>query len=169
MKKIIFFSGLNLIIAIPGFSLWAWLTQSSTQYRSTWTVDAATGEYSASFPSPTGIPSDPALTGYGEDQSKQLADRILSLHPSVDVIYSSPYYRCLQTIRPVMQRLPTASKTKKTVRVEYGLRYVRCLLRSRKRMFSQFHISEKSFFEQYGVHQSKWTPLVLTNHHYCTL
>ena len=115
-----------VIFALPGFSWWAWLTQGSTQYRSTWTVDAATGEYTANIPTPTGIPSDPALTGYGEDQSKQLADRILSLYPSVDVIYSSPYYRCLQTIRPVMQRLPMASKTNKTVKVEYGLRYVRC-------------------------------------------
>lgn len=72
-----------------------------------WVVDPNTGEYKSTTLSstPTGIPSDPALASYGEQQAAQLADKLLTLDPPVDVIYSSPFYRCLQTLKPAVERL----------------------------------------------------------------
>ncbi|OLN93985.1 Transcription factor tau 55 kDa subunit [Colletotrichum chlorophyti] len=69
-------------------------------FRSNWLVDPSTGNYTASIPSPTGIPSDPALTAHGVDQAKELGAHLLTVEPPIDAIYSSPYYRCLQTITP---------------------------------------------------------------------
>ncbi|KAL5604490.1 hypothetical protein BROUX41_002452 [Berkeleyomyces rouxiae] len=69
-------------------------------FRTTWSVNAATGEYSSAFPSPTGIPSDPALTSHGVEQSLELADRLGSIEPPIEAVFSSPWYRCLQTISP---------------------------------------------------------------------
>ncbi|GAO13250.1 hypothetical protein UVI_02025970 [Ustilaginoidea virens] len=71
-------------------------------FRSSWTVNPQTGTYSG-IPSPTGIPGDPALTSYGIDQSKQLARHLMTLDPKVDKVYSSPFYRCLQTMAPFME------------------------------------------------------------------
>ncbi|KAJ0372009.1 hypothetical protein COL26b_009385 [Colletotrichum chrysophilum] len=47
-----------------------------------------------------GIPSDPALTAHGVDQAKELGAHLLTVEPPIDAVYSSPYYRCLQTITP---------------------------------------------------------------------
>jgi transcription factor C subunit 7 len=80
------------------------------QFRSGWTVDPVTGVYSASIRSPTGIPADPALTSHGVDQSKELALHLMKLDPPVECVYSSPYYRCLQTITPFVD-LRTASSS----------------------------------------------------------
>ncbi|KAH8595805.1 histidine phosphatase superfamily [Bisporella sp. PMI_857] len=74
-------------------------------FRSNWAVDSKTGVYSTSIPSPTGIPSDPALTGHGVVQSHELAAHLISISPPVERIYSSPYYRCLQTISPTAAAL----------------------------------------------------------------
>ena len=71
------------------------------QFRSSFSVDPQTGKYSG-LPSPTGIIGDPALTSHGVDQSRQLAKHLLSLDPPIDAVYSSPYYRCLQTMQPYM-------------------------------------------------------------------
>jgi transcription factor C subunit 7 len=79
--------------------------------------------YTTNVRSPTGIPSDPALTGYGEKQAEELANHILTLQPPVDAIYSSPFYRCLQTIKPLVEKLSTQQAVQK-VRVETGLGYV---------------------------------------------
>lgn len=49
---------------------------------------------------PTGIPSDPALASYGVLQAEQLSTHLLALTPQPDKLYSSPYYRCLQTLKP---------------------------------------------------------------------
>jgi transcription factor C subunit 7 len=54
--------------------------------------------------SPTGIAADPELTSHGVDQSKQLAARLLEVDPPIERVYSSPYYRCLQTIEPFVSR-----------------------------------------------------------------
>ncbi|KAL0931814.1 phosphoglycerate mutase [Colletotrichum truncatum] len=69
-------------------------------FRSNWLVDPATGSYTASIPSPTGIPSDPALTAHGVDQAKELGAHLMTVDPPIEAVYSSPYYRCLQTITP---------------------------------------------------------------------
>ncbi|GAB0136688.1 hypothetical protein EsDP_00004981 [Epichloe bromicola] len=71
-------------------------------FRSSWSVDPKTGVYSG-VPSPTGIQGDPALTSYGIDQSKEMGRHLMTLDPKVDKVYSSPFYRCLQTMAPFME------------------------------------------------------------------
>lgn len=66
-------------------------------------MDPATGEYKAYLSSPTGIPADPALTSHGVDQSKDLAAHLNTLSPPIEQVYSSPYYRCLQTVEPFVK------------------------------------------------------------------
>ncbi|KAL2752527.1 hypothetical protein ACRALDRAFT_1065646 [Sodiomyces alcalophilus JCM 7366] len=73
-------------------------------FRSNWLVDHVTGNYSASVPSPTGIAADPALTAHGVDQANELAAHLMTLSPPIEAVYSSPYYRCLQTISPFVER-----------------------------------------------------------------
>ncbi|PHH90872.1 hypothetical protein CDD83_2377 [Cordyceps sp. RAO-2017] len=72
-------------------------------FRSNWLVDPATGTYSAYIPSPTGIPADPALTSHGLGQARELAGHLLTLDPPIEAVYSSPFYRCLQTLAPFIQ------------------------------------------------------------------
>ncbi|KJZ78942.1 hypothetical protein HIM_01715 [Hirsutella minnesotensis 3608] len=72
-------------------------------FRSNWLVDPATGTYSAYIPSPTGIPADPALTSHGVSQAKELGQHLMTLDPPIEAVYSSPFYRCLQTLGPYMQ------------------------------------------------------------------
>jgi len=57
--------------------------------------------------SPTGLPKDPPLAAYGEEQAKEVAEFILSLPKDKrpTAIFSSPYYRCLQTSQPMVQAL----------------------------------------------------------------
>ncbi|KAK1990007.1 phosphoglycerate mutase [Colletotrichum falcatum] len=68
--------------------------------ESNWLVDPSTGSYTASIPSPTGIPADPELTAHGVDQAKELGAHLMAVEPPIEAVYSSPYYRCLQTITP---------------------------------------------------------------------
>lgn len=60
----------------------------------------ASGNYSSYLRSPTGIATDPALTSHGVEQAHELAAHLMSLQPPVERVYSSPYYRCLQTVEP---------------------------------------------------------------------
>ncbi|KAK4227730.1 phosphoglycerate mutase [Podospora fimiseda] len=71
-------------------------------FRSNWVVDHQTGSYTSYLRTPTGIPADPALTAHGVDQAKQLGARLLAL--SIDRVYSSLYYRCLQTVEPYVRQ-----------------------------------------------------------------
>ncbi|KAK7422884.1 C6 zinc cluster transcription factor-like protein [Neonectria magnoliae] len=99
------------------------------QFRTTWSVDHSTGIYSASIPSPTGIPADPALTSHGVKQAREMGSYLATLDPPIDAVYSSPYYRCLQTIAPFveikrqqLEKEPGDSDaTTTTIRPEYGL------------------------------------------------
>lgn len=77
------------------------LAASILQFRSNWLVDAS-GNYSSYLRSPTGIATDPALTSHGVEQAHELATHLMSLDPPVDRVYSSPYYRCLQTVEPFL-------------------------------------------------------------------
>lgn len=77
------------------------LAASILQFRSNWLVDAS-GNYSSYLKSPTGIATDPALTSHGVEQAHELATHLMSLDPPVDRVYSSPYYRCLQTVEPFL-------------------------------------------------------------------
>ncbi|RFU35799.1 hypothetical protein B7463_g612, partial [Scytalidium lignicola] len=74
-------------------------------FRSNWMVDHQTGEYTSSIKSPTGIPSDPALAGKGTQQACELADHLVNLDPPIQRFYSSPFYRCIQTINPAVEKL----------------------------------------------------------------
>lgn len=69
-----------------------------------------TGVYAASIPSPTGIPADPALTSYGTLQARELASHLMTIDPPIDAVYSSPYYRCLQTIAPFVEERRKAAE-----------------------------------------------------------
>lgn len=96
------------------------------------TVDHRTGEYSSLYPYPTGNPADPVLTLHGAQQSQELAAHVASdeFSPKPFRVYSSPFYRCLQTIRPTVEALKERQRAGKAdvereadfdVRVESGL------------------------------------------------
>ncbi|KAM5501165.1 hypothetical protein McanMca71_005279 [Microsporum canis] len=97
--------------------------------RLNWSIDLSTGTYHAHYPTPTGIPVDPTLTGPGVKQSHELASHVSSAEfkPKPCRIYSSPFYRCLQTIQPTVEALKELQEHEKkahvdlTVRVENGL------------------------------------------------
>ncbi|KAG9254953.1 histidine phosphatase superfamily [Emericellopsis atlantica] len=72
-------------------------------FRTAWSVDHKTGVYSSSVRSPTGIAADPPLTSHGTQQAAELASHLITLRPAIDAVYSSPYYRCLQTITPYVE------------------------------------------------------------------
>ncbi|KAI1180097.1 RNA polymerase III transcription initiation factor complex component [Nemania sp. FL0916] len=73
-------------------------------FRSSWSVDHVTGTYTSYLRTPTGLPTDPALTSHGVEQANELATHLAGLRPPIDQVYSSPYYRCLQTISPFVSR-----------------------------------------------------------------
>jgi Fructose-2,6-bisphosphatase len=99
------------------------LTERSIyQFRSNWLVDPANGNYSNYLRSPTGLPADPELTAHGVDQAKELAVRLMEVDPPIERVYSSLYYRCLQTIEPFVRKAQAASPDKPLkVRGETGL------------------------------------------------
>ncbi|KAF7948761.1 hypothetical protein EAE96_007953 [Botrytis aclada] len=92
-------------------------------FRSNWIVDLATGTYTANIPTPTGIPSDPALAGYGEAQAAELGLHLSTLSPPIERIYSSPFYRCIQTISPLIPHLSSRTSDPATLKIrgENGL------------------------------------------------
>ncbi|CCG84432.1 protein of unknown function [Taphrina deformans PYCC 5710] len=49
-------------------------------------------------PSPTGIDADPALASHGVEQAIELATYLKALDANIQKIYTSPFYRCIQTI-----------------------------------------------------------------------
>ncbi|KAF7791896.1 hypothetical protein EIP86_002920 [Pleurotus ostreatoroseus] len=64
-------------------------------YRMNWVTTA--------WKSETGLPRDPPLAAFGHTQAQELADYFLSLpeEERPTAIFSSPYYRCLQTSKPI--------------------------------------------------------------------
>ncbi|KAK3333103.1 PGAM-domain-containing protein [Cercophora scortea] len=101
-------------------------------FRSNWLVDHTNGNYSAMLRSPTGIAADPALTAHGVEQARELADRLLAADPPIERVYSSPYYRCLQTVEPFVRKraasllettttTPPTTTTTTAVRLETGI------------------------------------------------
>jgi transcription factor C subunit 7 len=73
---------------------------------------------------PTGIPTDPPLTSKGVEQSKELAKYLCSIEPPIERIYSSPFYRCLQTLKPTTDKLFREGKAKRRIRIDRGVGYV---------------------------------------------
>ncbi|EXL85995.1 hypothetical protein FOPG_02243 [Fusarium oxysporum f. sp. conglutinans race 2 54008] len=100
-------------------------------FRSGWSVDPLTGVYTGFIRSPTGIPADPALTSHGVSQSKEMGKHLMTLDPPIDAVYSSPYYRCLQTITPFIELKQQQLKDQPgirgsaaaTIRPEHGIAF----------------------------------------------
>ncbi|KAL4795753.1 histidine phosphatase superfamily [Aspergillus venezuelensis] len=76
-------------------------------HRLNWTINPKTGEYTSQFPTPSGNPSDPKLTSHGVAQSHELAAHIVSndVMPKPWRVYSSPFWRCIETIEPSVRKL----------------------------------------------------------------
>ncbi|KAL4766544.1 phosphoglycerate mutase family protein [Aspergillus foveolatus] len=89
-------------------------------HRLNWTIDYKTGTYSSQFPTPTGNPSDPTLTSHGVQQSHELAAHLVSgdVIPKPFRVYTSPFWRCLQTIEPAVRALKGAKEMSKGKQVE---------------------------------------------------
>lgn len=68
-------------------------------YRSNWLPK---GPYP---PPPTGVNSDVPLAEHGVKQAKELAHYIMSIENQPEMIFSSPFYRCLQTSEPIADLL----------------------------------------------------------------
>lgn len=66
-------------------------------------------------PPPTGIDSDHVLAPHGHDQAKELADHIASLEKKPQMLFLSPFYRCIETSTPVAKELGLK------IRVENGI------------------------------------------------
>lgn len=64
-------------------------------YRSNWLPK---GPYP---PPPTAVDSDVPLARHGIHQAKELAHYLLSLDNQPELIFSSPFYRCIQTSEPI--------------------------------------------------------------------
>lgn len=58
-------------------------------------------------PNPSGIDSDPPLAPHGVEQAKQLAAHLQQLpkDKQPQLIFSSPFYRCVETSQPISQAL----------------------------------------------------------------
>ncbi|KAK0722730.1 histidine phosphatase superfamily [Lasiosphaeria miniovina] len=84
-------------------------------FRSNWLVDPASGTYTAAIRSPTGGPADPALTAHGVDQARELAGRLAAADPPIRRVYSSLYYRCLQTVEPFVRTAGQAAVVTKEI------------------------------------------------------
>jgi broad specificity phosphatase PhoE len=66
--------------------------------------------------------SDPALASYGVTQAEQLAQHLLATDPTIDAVYSSPFYRCIQTLAPfTAARTAQNSKDPKTMKALVNL------------------------------------------------
>ncbi|KAK4199045.1 putative transcription factor tau 55 kDa subunit [Triangularia verruculosa] len=89
-------------------------------FRSNWLVDHSTGTYTATLRSPTGGAADPALTAHGVGQAKELGERLLKAEPPIERVYSSLYYRCLQTVEPFVRKAIVTDKCL-SIRGETGL------------------------------------------------
>ncbi|PVI03575.1 PGAM-domain-containing protein [Periconia macrospinosa] len=90
-------------------------------FRSNWVVNPRTGVYSITIPTPTGLAHDPPLTAKGVEQAKELALHLCSLDPPIDRVYSSPFYRCLQTLKPTTDRLHEQGKLHAKIRIDRGI------------------------------------------------
>ena len=101
-------------------------------HRLAWTLDPTTGKYTSSHPYPTRLPADPPLASHGVDQAKEtghyLAQSLLDAAKLDRLrIYSSLFYRCLETVRPTIEKLQkaldesSAPRRKMQVRGERGM------------------------------------------------
>ncbi|EEH34287.1 phosphoglycerate mutase family protein [Paracoccidioides lutzii Pb01] len=94
------------------------------QHRLNWTINLDNGTYHSVYPTPTGIPVDPTLTGPGVRQSQELAAHLNSdeFSPKPCRVYSSPFYRCLQTIQPTVEALKARQERERKACVDLDVR-----------------------------------------------
>ncbi|KAK4947344.1 C6 zinc cluster transcription factor-like protein [Elasticomyces elasticus] len=83
-------------------------------HRLAWTLNPVTGEYSSNHPFPTRLPADPPLASHGVRQAQEtgqyLRETLGELARQDRVrIYSSLFYRCLETLRPTVEALIDAT------------------------------------------------------------
>lgn len=86
------------------------LSLTRNQFRSNWLVDPSNGNYTSALKTPTGIAADPPLTAHGVGQARELGERLLVAEPPIERVYSSCYYRCLQTIEPFARKAAATGK-----------------------------------------------------------
>lgn len=94
-------------------------------HRIAWQLDPTTGKYTSSHPFPTKLPADPPLASHGVDQAEETGKYLveeLSLLAKQDRlrIYSSLFYRCIQTLKPTVERLRSAVQPGLLVRGDRG-------------------------------------------------
>ena len=82
-------------------------------HRLAWILDPTTGKYSSSHPYPTRLPADPPLASHGVRQATETGEHLTkSLFEAAKSdclrIYSSLFYRCLETLRPTIEKLQKA-------------------------------------------------------------
>lgn len=75
------------------------LFADNAKFRANWSAEPPRTHVSGRFP------PDTPLSSHGELQAEELGLHVAELEPKVDVIYTSPFYRCVQTIEPAVQRL----------------------------------------------------------------
>jgi len=79
-------------------------------HRLAWTLDPTTGRYTSNHPFPTRLPADPPLASHGVRQAEETGaylSQVLADAAAQDRlrIYSSLFYRCLETLRPTVEQL----------------------------------------------------------------
>ena len=94
-------------------------------HRLSWTFNVDTQTYTSTQPYPSGLPADPPLVSHGVRQSHETAVHLSKLLlPQIQedrlVIYSSLFYRCLQTLHPSVEAFQKLG-WKGKVRGERGL------------------------------------------------
>ncbi|KIW99401.1 uncharacterized protein Z518_11389 [Rhinocladiella mackenziei CBS 650.93] len=95
-------------------------------HRLAWTLNPNTGRYSSSHRFPTDLPADPPLASHGVRQAQEtgryLGELLGDLVKQDRVrIYSSLFYRCLETLRPIVETFielaPSNSVARKNLQV----------------------------------------------------
>ncbi|KAG8833068.1 hypothetical protein FRC17_000073 [Serendipita sp. 399] len=106
--------------------------------------------------SPTGYPRDPPLAGYGEEQAAELAAYFASLPESErpTAVYSSQYYRCLQTAKP------TAVTLGIPIFVEPGIQEWYSNVRTGTGLHPR-PVSAQDLLPYFDMIDPKWTPTFL--------
>lgn len=97
-------------------------------HRLAWTLDPTTGKYTSSHPFPTRLPADPPLASHGVQQAIETGEYLASAAGAGSLaelvkqdrlrIYSSLFYRCLETLRPTVEKLRELQLTDSISRVQ---------------------------------------------------
>jgi transcription factor C subunit 7 len=79
-------------------------------HRLAWSLDPSTGKYTSNHPFPTKLPADPPLASHGVRQAQETGRYLGELFKDLVKqdrlrLYSSLFYRCLETLRPTVETL----------------------------------------------------------------